>query len=121
MKTPQEITLKCIISEHESYYDIVHCDFLTPDGKRLRGFGIPNPGIMPKEIIDFCGINRSNATHSEEINIDAYKVIVDPTPMIYCHNSPIASFQTESEANIACRALNRSRVETLQKRSAFLK
>ena len=121
MNTPQEITLKCIVSEHDSFSDVVCCDFLTVAGKRLRGFGIPNPCIMPIEIIDFCGINRSNAMPSEEISLDVYEVRVDPTPMIYCKNTAIASFQTEEEANIACRALNISRVKTLEKRSVFRK
>lgn len=111
MKEPQKITLELIVSQNEKYYDMVNCDFLTRSGKRLRGFGIPNPCIMPLEITEICGFDASADTPSEEFDFDAYKVVVEPTPTIYCNNQLIASFATEAEANIACRALNINRAK----------
>lgn len=57
-KKSRVVTLKLIVSENENYYDCYNVDFLTKEGKRLRGFGIPNPGIMAAEIIDYCGFNQ---------------------------------------------------------------
>ena len=111
MTPPQEVTLKLIVSEHENYYDMVYCDFLTKSGQRLRGFGIPNPCIMPAEIIGICGYNYNAPASSEEFALNAYKVVVDPTPVIYCNNQLIASFATEAEANIECLALNTNRAK----------
>ena len=57
-KKSRVVTLKLIVSENEEYYDFYNADILTKEGKRLRGFGIPNPVLIPIEIIDFCGFNQ---------------------------------------------------------------
>lgn len=57
---PGEVTLKCIVSLKEDCYDVVIVDFLTIHGKPLRGFGIPNPVLMPIEIFECCGFFPSS-------------------------------------------------------------
>ena len=56
-------------------------------------------------------LEKINPVLSPDFNFDAYKVVVDPTPVIYCNNQLVASFATEAEANIACRALNINRAK----------